>query len=113
MTVNKDRCLSWRAERYVKDGPVFGTVDLVAAEHGLDPRSQTGLFRQLDEELKRLVRNTVFRVVKVNANRFGRHPPATFRVSGKEASKMLLTDLISMILEFLPCRALAERTSDD
>jgi hypothetical protein len=113
MTVNNDRCLSWRAQRYVKHGPILGTIDFLASEHGVDPRPQTGLFRQLNKELKRLVRNTVFRVIEVNASRFGRHTPATFWVSGKESSKMLLTDLLRVILELFPCRALSERTSDD
>jgi hypothetical protein len=113
MTVNNDGCLSWRAQRYVKHGPVLGSVDLLAAEHGLDPRSQTGLFRQLSEELKRLVRNAVLGVIEVNARRLNRHTLATFWVSGKERPKMLLADLLRVILEFFPCRALSERTSDD
>ncbi len=44
-----------RAQSHVQNGSVFRQVDLVAAEHGVDSGSKTGLVRQLQQQLEALV----------------------------------------------------------
>ena len=51
LAVDDDRCAFRRAQGHVQDGAVLRDVDLLAAEHGVDPRSQAGLLGQLNEEL--------------------------------------------------------------
>jgi hypothetical protein len=111
--IYNDRFLSWRSQRYVKDGPILGTVDLFTAEHRFDARSQTGLFGQLTEQSQRFIRNSILRVIEIDPSRFGGHTLATFRVSSKKGAKMLFTNLLGVILEFFPCRTLVEQTRDD
>ena len=83
MTVNNDGRPSWRTQSHMKYRTVFGTVDPLAAEHSVDPRSQPGLFRQLKEELDRLITDSVLRVIEVDARRFTRHTCAALRVGRK------------------------------
>ena len=50
LAVHDDRGVPRRAERDVEDGPVLGDVDLLAAEHGVDPLRAARLLRQLDQQ---------------------------------------------------------------
>ena len=43
LAVDDDGCALRRAQRHVQDGALLGDVDLLAAEHGVDPRAQAGL----------------------------------------------------------------------
>ena len=43
LAVHDDRCASRRAQGDVQDGAVLGDVDLVTAEHGVDPRAQPAI----------------------------------------------------------------------
>ena len=47
-------------EGNVKDGAVFGDVDLLAAEHGADAFVQARFLRELHQQLERLVRYPIF-----------------------------------------------------
>ena len=47
LAVDDDRRALRRAQRHVQHGPILGDVDLLAAEHGVDPRPQAALVRQL------------------------------------------------------------------
>ena len=38
LAVDEDRCALGRPQGHVQDGPVLRDVDLLAAEHGVDPR---------------------------------------------------------------------------
>ena len=52
LAIDDDRCPFRRAQGHVQDGAVLGDVDLFAAEHGVDPRSQAGFLCQLQEQLR-------------------------------------------------------------
>ncbi len=97
------------AEGHVQDGPVFGDVDLLAAEHGVDPLAQTGFLGQLHEQLKRFVGDTVLGVIQVEPHRLGGQPLAAPGVVRKERAKMHLADLLVMSCQGLPCTAFGER----
>ena len=62
---------------------IFGVVNLVTTEHGVDMWSQAGFFSESKQELGRLVIDAVFRVIEVNARRLGRHPLATLWISSE------------------------------
>ena len=59
------------AQRGVKDGPVFGLVDLFPGEHGVDLIPEIGFLAKLEERLKNLVVDEVLGVVEVPVPRFG------------------------------------------
>ena len=47
LAIDDDRRAFRRAQRHVQDGAVFRDVDLLAAEHRVDPRAQAGFLGQL------------------------------------------------------------------
>ncbi len=84
LAVDDDRCAARRAQGHVQDGAVFRDVDLVAAEHGVDPRAQAGFLRQLQEELEGLVGDAILRVVEEEARRLGRQALAALGIIREE-----------------------------
>ena len=51
--IERDRLRSWRPQRHVEHGPVFGDVDPLPREHAVDPWPQSAGFRQADQERQR------------------------------------------------------------
>src|SRR5512132_2854188 len=49
LAINNDRCPFRRPQRHVQNGPVFGDVDLLTPEHGIDAPAQAGFFCELYE----------------------------------------------------------------
>ena len=49
----------------MQNGPVFGNVDFLTSEHGVDPRSQIRFLRQLHQQVQRFVGDAVLRVIEV------------------------------------------------
>ena len=47
LAVDDDGCALRRPQGHVQHGAVFGDVDFLAAEHGVDPRAQPGFLGQL------------------------------------------------------------------
>jgi hypothetical protein len=63
----------------------------------------------LQQELEGFVSDAILRVVQLEAQRFGRHTLATFRVVCEELAQMQLTDILMVSFEGLPCLALSKR----
>ena len=80
--------------RDVQDGAAFGHVDLLAAEHRVDPVAQTGTVRELEEESHRLVGDAVLGVVEVHALSLDREALAAFRVSGEQVAEVDVFDFV-------------------
>src|ERR1700692_443514 len=72
VAVDNNGCAARRAQRYMQHRPVFGAVNLVAAKHGVDARSQAGLLRESNKELDRLLSDTILGVIEVNASTLSR-----------------------------------------
>ncbi len=83
LAVHDDRRPSRRAQSDVQDGALLRDVDLLAAEHGVDARAQTGLLGQLHKEREGLVGDPVLRVVEDRCRR--PRPSAARRVRGSSA----------------------------
>ena len=98
-----------RAQGHVQDGPVLRDVDLLAAEHGVDPRSQAGFLGQLQEKLERFVGDAILRVVEVEPDRLDRHALAALGIIREELAQMQLPDLLIVSFEGLPRRTFGER----
>jgi hypothetical protein len=62
--IHDDGCVSRRAQSDVQDGSPLGDVDFLAPEHGIDLRAQACFRRQLQEKLKGLVGDPIFRVIE-------------------------------------------------
>ncbi len=96
---------SRRAQRDVQHRAVLGDVDLLAAEHRVDPRAQPAFLGELDQQRERLVGDAVLRVVEVEARRLGRQALAALRVVGEELAQMQVAHLRQMGRKRLPRRA--------
>ena len=73
-----------RAQSHVQDRALLRHVDLLAAEHRIDARAQSGFLRQLQQQLQGLIGNAILRVVEVNADGFGGKSLTTGGVIRKE-----------------------------
>ena len=67
LAVHDDGCSFRRAQRHVQDRAVLRDVDLLAAKHGVDSRSQAGFLRQLEEKLEGFVGDAILRVIEEKA----------------------------------------------
>ena len=95
------------AQRHVQHGALFGDIDFLAAKHGVDPLAQAGFFRQSKQELEGFVGDAVLRVIEEQADRFGRHALAAFRIGGK-FPEMQRPGLFVVRCQGLPGRAFGE-----
>ena len=87
-------CAFGSAQGDVQDGAVFGDVDLVAAEHGVDAGAEAGLLGQLQQQLQRLVGDAVLRVVEEEADGLDGQALAALRIVGEEFAEMLARELL-------------------
>ena len=102
-----------RAQGHVQDGAVLGDVDLLAAEHGVDPRAQPGLLGQVKEELEGLVGDAVLRVIQVDAHGLGRScARRALGSSAKSSRRCSILHLSVVGLEGFPGRAFRSSWSD-
>ena len=60
-----------QAQRGVQNGAVFGDIDVITAEHGGTAAGQVALLRELHEQLQRLGRDAVLRVVEEQPGALG------------------------------------------
>jgi hypothetical protein len=72
----------------VQNGPLLGSIDLLASEHRIDPRAEPGLFGQLQQQSQRFIGNPVLRIVEVESGCFDRQAIAAFEVLSKELAQM-------------------------
>jgi hypothetical protein len=89
----------------VEDGPVLRDVDLLAAEHGVDPGAQAAFLRQLQKEFERFLGNAILGVIEVDANRLGGHALAAFGIIREKLPEMQFPDLPMVGFKGLPCWA--------
>ena len=101
--------LPWRAKGHVQGGPVFGLVDLLAPEHGVDAGAQARLLRETGQQIQRFAGDTVLRVVQEDANGLGGQPPPAFRIVREVGRAKTRRAFRLMIFQGLPCRGLASR----
>ena len=67
LAIDDDRGVARGAQGDVEDGAVFGDVDLLAGEHGVDALARLRLVGEVDEQTEGLVGDAVFGVVEVDA----------------------------------------------
>ena len=79
LTVDEDLLRLGRTQRNVKNRAILRDVDLLPGEHRLDALTQAALLRKLQQQLERLVRNAVLRVVEEQAAGLGGQARAATR----------------------------------
>ena len=94
-----------RAQGDVQDGALLRDVDLLAAEHGVDPRPQAGFLGQLKQKLEGFVGDAILRVIEKDAHSLGRHPLAALGIVREQIAEMCLLDALIVGFESLPGRA--------
>jgi len=88
----------------------FRDVDFLAAKHCIDPPAQSRLFGKLNEQLKRLVIDAIFRVIQVDAGGLGGHPFAARRIIREQVSQVQMPRRLIVIFEGLPRHVFARRS---
>jgi hypothetical protein len=86
----------------VQNRPVFRRIDLFTLKHGIDPRSQTGLFSQLDKEPERFVRNAILRVIEVNAYGFHGETLTAVGIVREQITKVQSLEMLEVHFECFP-----------
>ena len=107
--IDEDAFARRRAQRDMQDRALFGSVDLVAAEHGIDPLAQGAGFGKRHQQAQRLVGDAVLRIVQVDAGRFRDQPFATRWIGGKQLAEVPAPDLSAMLSERAPLRTFRQR----
>jgi hypothetical protein len=87
-TVNEDRSTSRCTKGDMQSSTVLGYIYLFSPKHRVHPRVQSGLVRQLDEKLNRLVGDSIFRVIEVQARRLDCEAFTAVWILCKKVAKM-------------------------
>src|SRR5262249_24053457 len=88
-------------------------VDLLAAEHGLDARTEVALLGQGEQERQGFVSDAVLRIVEVQPHRLGGQPLAARGVGGEQIAQLQVARLLVVGGEGFPCRGPLECLSLD
>ncbi len=97
------------AQGHVQHGALFGGVDLFAGEHGVNARLESAFLGQLEQQLQRLFRDAVLRVIEVDALGFGNEFRAARRIILEQVAQMFRVDLLVMGGKRLPGWELSQR----
>ena len=109
LAIDHDRRSLRRAQRHMQHRAIFRDVDLLAAEHRVDPRPQGRTpSASCNRSFERLVGDAVLRVVEEEPGRFGGHPLAALRIVREELPKVQTLHFLVMGYERLPARTLCQ-----
>ena len=108
LAIHVDRTRPGRTQRHVQHSPVLGDVDALSAEHGVDALAQAGLLGEVDQQLERLIRDAILRVVEVDARGLEREPLTAVRVVGKQLSQGDRGERLVVRLQRRPGRTLGQ-----
>ena len=97
----------------MEDGTFLRDVDLLAVEHAIDARAQTGLLGEADEQWQRLVSDPVLRVVQIDACRLRGQPFTASRIAREQFTEMYVTDFAMVLFESLPGGSLRNSSRGD
>jgi len=70
LSVYDDGCSPWGPQGDMQDRPLFRDIDLLAPEHGIDSRLKPGCFGELNQTLESFVRDSIFRIIQIDAQGF-------------------------------------------
>src|SRR4051812_33023850 len=84
--------------------PVLGDVEVLTAEHRVDPFAQSGGLRQRDEQVDRLRGDPVLRVVQVEVAELHGQLGAARGMLGEQVAKVEIADLLVVLAQCLPLR---------
>ncbi len=90
------------AQSSVQNGALLGRVDLLAAEHGLDARTQAALLGKAQEQAQRLAVDAILRVVEIKPGSFHCKALAAPLILGEEPAQVHGADRLCVRLELLP-----------
>jgi len=102
LTIYDDGCSTRGAQGDMQDRSLFRDIDLLAPEHGIDSRLQTGFFGQLNQKLESFVRDSIFRIIQIDAQGFYCQTLAALGIIRKEIAEMCLLDALIVIFESFP-----------
>ena len=102
LTVYDDGGSARGAQGDMQHGSFFRDIDLLAPEHGIDSRLQTGCFGKLKQKLESLVRDSILRIIQIDAQGLDRQTFAALGIIRKQIAEMCLLDALIVIFESFP-----------
>ena len=87
-SIDFNRRRAGSAEGGVQDGAVFGDVDLVTTEHGVNLAAQTGCVREIDEASDCLAGDEVFRIIQEKPGGFELELLSAGRIGSKKLAEV-------------------------
>jgi hypothetical protein len=102
MAAHNDGCPPRRAQCDMQRRPVFGAVDRVAPEHGVDPLPQARFLCKLEKEFERSAGNTVLGIVEIYAGSLCSQAFSTLGVGVKQLPEASHAHSGKMSFEFFP-----------
>src|SRR5690349_13253303 len=93
----------------MKHGPMFGQVDVLAAEHRFDALGQATFFGYSPKYANRFGGHAILRVVEIETCGFRCQSFAALRIAGEELAQMHIAYSLVMVNERLPRRTTGQR----
>ena len=90
-------------------GALLGDVDLLATEHRVDASAESHLVGQREQQAQCLVGHAMLGIVEIQAGGLDREPLAALWILVEHGAQVSAVDLIVMLLQGLPRRAIGER----
>jgi hypothetical protein len=84
LPVHRNRAFPGYAKGNVQNRASFCRINFVAAKHRIDPRLQTGLAHQSDQQVHGFVRDAVLGVVQKKTRALSGQPLSTARIRREE-----------------------------
>jgi len=103
LTVYDDGTSLWGAQGDMQDRSLFRNVDLLAPKHRIDSRLQTGFFGKLNQKLESFIRDSILRIIQIDAQSLYGQTLAALGIIRKETAEMCLLDALIVIFESFPC----------
>ena len=101
-TVHKNLDAARSAQSRMKDGAVFGAVNLCAGKHRFDFSAQFNRFGQFNQPLHGVFRDAVFGIVEKQIAGSQRKGFGAVRVGGEQLTQVFRFDLFKMVRKGFP-----------
>jgi hypothetical protein len=105
LTIDNDMRVARGAQGDMQHGAIFGHVDLVAAKHRVDTLAQVALLSQLQQQLQRLICDSMLGIVEVKPQVIDDQAVAASRVLVEKVAQVNRLNSFGVFAQFVPCGA--------
>ena len=109
LAIDEDVLALGRAQRHVQDRTVFGCIDAITPEHGIDPRAQPAGICKRQQQVQRFGVDALLGVIDVKPRRLDTQALSACRISGKQILQSVSLGALRMRRQCKPLRSLHQR----